>query len=66
MNELLCASLGSCGAVLVSHPFELIKVRLQLFNELGVIKVKQPSFYRCLINVYVNEGVTGLYKGNLD
>ncbi|KAI9719886.1 MAG: Mitochondrial oxaloacetate carrier protein [Chrysothrix sp. TS-e1954] len=63
-GAFLAGSFAACGAVLVTHPFETIKIRLQLQGEL---QRDAPKLYRGVYHgirtVLANEGPKGLMRG---
>jgi len=65
-GAFVAGGIAGCGAVSVTHPFETIKIRLQLQGELQA-KSTHPRLYRGVFHgmsaVLKNEGVRGLYRG---
>jgi solute carrier family 25 protein 34/35 len=59
-------ALAACGAVTVTHPAEVLKIRQQLQGELQT-KGAQPQYYRGPIHgisvIVKNEGIRGIYRG---
>ncbi|KAM0470840.1 hypothetical protein ACHAPX_009714 [Trichoderma viride] len=59
-------ALAACGAVTVTHPAEVLKIRQQLQGELQT-KGAQPQYYRGPIHgisvIVKNEGIKGIYRG---
>ncbi|KAK5092647.1 Mitochondrial oxaloacetate carrier protein [Exophiala xenobiotica] len=65
-GAFIAGGLAACGAVTASHPFETIKIRLQLQGELQSKDVAVKKYKGVLHGVSVvakNEGVRGLYRG---
>lgn len=65
-GSFIAGGLAACGAVTASHPFETIKIRLQLQGELQSKDVAVKKYKGVLHGVSVvakNEGVRGLYRG---
>lgn len=59
--QFVSGSMAACGAVTVTNPFDLLKTRRQLLNELGlgtgtVQKIR-------LFDVWTREGIKGLQRG---
>ncbi len=61
LKHFLAGSFSGVALILVGHPFDTIKVRLQNEGSLG--KFKGPL--DCLIQTIKNEKIRGLYKGAL-
>jgi len=65
-GSFIAGGIAACGAVTASHPFETIKIRLQLQGELQSKDVAVKKYKGVLHGVSVvakNEGVRGLYRG---
>lgn len=63
--QFLSGSMAACGAVTFTNPFDMLKTRRQLYNELkqlSTLQIKSPINMRL---VYKMEGVRGLQKGLL-
>ena len=63
VNLLTFGCISGITSVSVSYPFDVIKRRLQLSNELGNPQYKNTV--NCLIYIYNKFGVQGFYKGLL-
>jgi len=65
-GAFIAGGIAACGAVTATHPFETVKIRMQLQGELQD-KGHQPKLYRGPfhgVSVIVrNEGVRGIYRG---
>lgn len=65
-SSFIAGGIAACGAVTVTHPFETIKIRLQLQGELQSRK-DAPRLYRGVFHgvkvVLQNEGPKGLFRG---
>ncbi|KAI6378116.1 hypothetical protein MCOR25_002360 [Pyricularia grisea] len=65
-GAFIAGAIAGCGAVTATHPFETVKIRMQLQGELRD-KGHQPHFYRGPfhgVSVIVrNEGLRGIYRG---
>lgn len=65
-GAFIAGGIAACGAVTATHPFETVKIRMQLQGELQS-KGHQPHHYRGPIHgvsvILRNEGVRGLYRG---
>ncbi|KAK3313800.1 mitochondrial carrier domain-containing protein [Apodospora peruviana] len=65
-GAFIAGGIAACGAVTATHPFETVKIRMQLQGELQD-KGHQPHHYRGPfhgVSVIVrNEGVRGIYRG---
>ncbi|KAK7711314.1 Mitochondrial oxaloacetate carrier protein [Diaporthe eres] len=65
-GAFIAGGIAACGAVTMTHPFETVKIRMQLQGELQD-KGHQPHHYRGPfhgVSVIVrNEGVRGIYRG---
>ncbi|TLD32977.1 hypothetical protein PspLS_00506 [Pyricularia sp. CBS 133598] len=66
LGAFIAGGIAACGAVTATHPFETVKIRMQLQGELRG-KGHQPHFYRGPfhgVSVIVrNEGLGGIYRG---
>ncbi|MCJ1371997.1 Mitochondrial oxaloacetate carrier protein [Loxospora ochrophaea] len=65
-GAFIAGGVAACGAVTVTHPFETVKIRLQLQGELQA-KENAPRLYRGAFHgisvILKNEGPRGLYRG---
>ncbi|EFW98478.1 mitochondrial oxaloacetate transporter [Grosmannia clavigera kw1407] len=65
-GAFLAGGIAACGAVTATHPFETVKIRMQLQGELQS-KGHQPHHYRGPIHgvsvILRNEGIRGIYRG---
>ncbi|KAL9101375.1 MAG: hypothetical protein Q9163_003356 [Psora crenata] len=65
-GAFVAGGIAACGAVTVTHPFETVKIRLQLQGELQS-KQEAPRLYRGVLHgvsvILKNEGTRGLFKG---
>lgn len=62
----MAGGVAACGAVTVTHPFETVKIRLQLQGELQAKDVAVRKYKGVLHGVRViakNEGFKGLFRG---
>ncbi|CAD6584254.1 MAG: Mitochondrial oxaloacetate carrier protein [Alectoria sarmentosa] len=66
IGSFIAGGIAACGAVTATHPFETIKIRLQLQGELQA-KTDAPRLYRGVFHgvsvILKNEGPKGLYRG---
>jgi solute carrier family 25, member 34/35 len=65
-GAFIAGGIAACGAVTATHPFETVKVRLQLQGELQSKDVAVKKYKGVLHGVSVitkNEGVRGIYRG---
>ncbi|KAI0127472.1 mitochondrial carrier domain-containing protein [Xylariales sp. AK1849] len=66
VGAFIAGGVAACGAVTATHPFETVKIRMQLQGELQG-KTLQPHHYRGpfqAVGVIVrNEGLKGIYRG---
>ncbi|TVY94318.1 Mitochondrial oxaloacetate transport protein [Lachnellula willkommii] len=66
LGAFVAGGIAACGAVTATHPFETVKIRMQLQGELQE-KGLQPRMYKGPfhgVSVIVrNEGVRGIYRG---
>ena len=65
-GSFIAGGIAACGAVTASHPFETVKIRLQLQGELQSKDIAVKKYKGVLHGVSVvakNEGVRGLYRG---
>ncbi|KAK1832333.1 mitochondrial carrier domain-containing protein [Podospora conica] len=65
-GAFLAGGIAACGAVTATHPFETVKIRMQLQGELQD-KGHQPHHYRGPIHgvsvIVRHEGLRGIYRG---
>ncbi|KAK8022261.1 hypothetical protein PG993_013028 [Apiospora rasikravindrae] len=65
-GAFIAGGIAACGAVTATHPFETVKIRMQLQGELQT-KGHQPHHYRGPIHgvsvIVRNEGLKGIYRG---
>ncbi|KAK4043267.1 mitochondrial carrier domain-containing protein [Parachaetomium inaequale] len=65
-GAFLAGGIAACGAVTATHPFETVKIRMQLQGELQD-KGHQPHHYRGPVHgvsvIVRNEGLRGIYRG---
>ena len=65
-GAFIAGGIAACGAVTATHPFETVKVRLQLQGELQSKEVAVKKYRGVLHGVRVitqNEGIKGIYRG---
>ncbi|KAK3374947.1 mitochondrial carrier domain-containing protein [Podospora didyma] len=66
LGAFIAGGIAACGAVTATHPFETVKIRMQLQGELQD-KGHQPHHYRGPLHgvsvIVRNEGVRGIYRG---
>ncbi|GJN69524.1 mitochondrial oxaloacetate transporter [Purpureocillium lilacinum] len=66
LGAFVAGGIAACGAVTATHPFETVKIRMQLQGELQS-KGHQPHHYRGPIHgvgvIVKHEGVRGIYRG---
>lgn len=65
-SAFVAGGIAACGAVTVTHPFETVKIRLQLQGELQAKDVAVRKYKGVLHGVGViakNEGSRGLFRG---
>jgi solute carrier family 25, member 34/35 len=66
LSAFIAGGIAACGAVTATHPFETVKIRLQLQGELQskdvTIKKYRGVFHGVKVIVQ-NEGVKGIYRG---
>ncbi|KAF7504643.1 hypothetical protein GJ744_001997 [Endocarpon pusillum] len=65
-GAFIAGGIAACGAVTVTHPFETVKIRLQLQGELQAKDVAVRKYKGVLHGVSViaqNEGPRGLFRG---
>jgi solute carrier family 25 protein 34/35 len=58
--QFTCGSIAACGAVTVTNPFDMLKTRRQLHNELGLTTKPGTINLRAVLHA---EGLRGLQKG---
>ncbi|KKA28136.1 hypothetical protein TD95_000977 [Thielaviopsis punctulata] len=65
-SSFIAGGIAACGAVTATHPFETVKIRMQLQGELQT-KGHQPHHYRGPMHgvsvILRHEGLRGLYRG---
>lgn len=65
-GAFIAGGIAACGAVTVTHPFETVKIRLQLQGELQS-KKDAPRLYKGVFHgvsvILKNEGPKGLFRG---
>ncbi|KAL9105384.1 MAG: hypothetical protein Q9227_009440 [Pyrenula ochraceoflavens] len=65
-GSFIAGALAACGAVTATHPFETVKIRLQLQGELQA-KDQAVKKYRGVLHgvkvIIQNEGIRGIYRG---
>ncbi|KAM7223628.1 Mitochondrial carrier domain containing protein [Rhypophila decipiens] len=65
-GAFIAGGIAACGAVTATHPFETVKIRMQLQGELQT-KGHQPHHYRGPLHgvsvIVRNEGLRGIYRG---
>ncbi|PNY27225.1 Mitochondrial oxaloacetate transport protein [Tolypocladium capitatum] len=65
-GAFVAGGIAACGAVTATHPFETVKIRMQLQGELQS-KGLQPHHYRGPLHgvgvIVKHEGVRGIYRG---
>ena len=65
-GAFIAGGIAACGAVTATHPFETVKVRLQLQGELQSKPLAEKKYRGVLQGVSVitkNEGIRGIYRG---
>ena len=65
-GAFIAGGIAACGAVTATHPFETVKIRLQLQGELQSKEVavkKYRGVFHGVSVIFKNEGVAGLYRG---
>jgi len=65
-GAFIAGGIAACGAVTATHPFETVKIRLQLQGELQSKDVAVKKYRGVIHGVSViakNEGIRGLYRG---
>ncbi|MCJ1376969.1 Mitochondrial oxaloacetate carrier protein [Xylographa soralifera] len=66
LGSFIAGGMAACGAVTVTHPFETVKIRLQLQGELQS-KLDAPRMYKGVLHgvkvIAQNEGPKGLFRG---
>lgn len=63
IKHVICGGVGGVCIVLVGHPFDTIKVRLQTQNRSASEKPLFKGTIGCTLWTLRNEGIRGLYKG---
>ncbi|MCJ1311165.1 Mitochondrial oxaloacetate carrier protein [Agyrium rufum] len=66
VGAFVAGGIAACGAVTITHPFETVKIRLQLQGELQA-KKDAPRLYKGVLHgvkvIAQNEGAKGLFRG---
>ena len=65
-GAFIAGGIAACGAVTATHPFETVKIRLQLQGELQSADVavrKYRGVFHGVSVIIKNEGIAGLYRG---
>lgn len=65
-GAFIAGGIAACGAVTATHPFETVKIRLQLQGELQAKDVavkKYTGVFQGVGVIVKNEGVRGIYRG---
>lgn len=66
LGAFIAGGIAACGAVTATHPFETVKIRMQLQGELQD-KAHQPRMYKGPFHgvkvIVSNEGLRGIYRG---
>ncbi|KAG4417809.1 hypothetical protein IFR04_009097 [Cadophora malorum] len=66
LGAFVAGGIAACGAVTATHPFETVKIRMQLQGELQE-KALQPRMYKGPFHgvtvIVKNEGLRGIYRG---
>jgi len=66
VGAFIAGGIAACGAVTATHPFETVKIRLQLQGELqskDVAVKKYKGVFHGVSVIVKNEGVRGIYRG---
>jgi len=66
LGAFIAGGIAACGAVTVTHPFETVKIRLQLQGELqskDVAVKKYKGVFHGVKVIAQNEGAKGLFRG---
>ncbi|XP_037423166.1 mitochondrial arginine transporter BAC1-like [Triticum dicoccoides] len=61
-KEYIAGSAAGVAQVVIGHPFDTVKVKLQAHNTRAHGKVYKNAFH-CTSRILVEEGIRGLYKG---
>lgn len=62
-ESLASGAVGGVSLVLVGHPLDLLKVRLQTTSTSALNDYLKPSMKRILTNLLRKEGISGIYRG---
>ncbi|KAJ9639040.1 uncharacterized protein PV06_07402 [Exophiala oligosperma] len=65
-GAFIAGGIAACGAVTATHPFETVKIRLQLQGELqskDVAVKKYKGVFHGVGVIVKNEGIRGIYRG---
>ena len=66
IGAFIAGGIAACGAVTATHPFETVKIRLQLQGELqskNIAVKKYRGVFHGVTVIARNEGIKGLYRG---
>ncbi|KAL6615175.1 hypothetical protein ACP70R_037445 [Stipagrostis hirtigluma subsp. patula] len=61
-KEYVAGSVAGVAQVIVGHPFDTVKVKMQAHNTTAQGKVYKNAFH-CTSRILLEEGIRGLYKG---
>lgn len=61
LHNFVAGWLGGCAGLLVGHPFDTVRVRIQIQG--GNIPLRYSGAMQCLVDIIKNESILGLYKG---
>ena len=61
LHYFLAGWLGGCAGLLVGHPWDTVRVRLQ--TQGGNVPIRYKSTLHCIRNIVQTESLFGLYKG---
>ena len=62
-KNLCCAGTAAVNTVHFSHPYDVVKTRLQIQGEPGRITTKYDGVKGVIKSISVNEGYKSFYKG---
>ena len=61
--NLLAGGVGGLASLVVGHPFDTVKVRLQTMKAAGGASLPYANARDCFLKIVRNEGVHSLFKG---